>query len=163
MTTDNSRKISDCETEIQQIKNWINHNPLDSNVRFLTAYAVMKACGTIEIVLKSEIYEYLATRTKNETKTYLNNAIVEASFNPSTGKIQSLIEQFSSVMAQQFKNSINGSNEKVDLNALVHLRNDIAHGRTISISITTVERYFLSGKKILEYVDSMLFPPIISA
>ena len=51
------RLLQDCAIELNSIQQWIVNHNLDSNVRFLTSYSVIKACGTIEIVLKQIIYD----------------------------------------------------------------------------------------------------------
>ena len=54
------QELRDCEVEIMHIQQWIKKNVLDSNVRYLTSYAVIKACGTIEYVLKQMIFDRLS-------------------------------------------------------------------------------------------------------
>ena len=156
MNSDNERKIEDCNNELSSIKSWIDNNPLDSNVRFLVAYAVIKASGTIEIILKSIMYAFLADGCKDETQVYLERMIIDSSTNPSTGKIQTLLEQIDRDRKTKFESEITGKQTKADLNSLVKLRNDVAHGRDISASINTVKRYFESGLKMIYFVDSLL-------
>ena len=48
--------------------------------------------------------------------------------------------------------------EKVELNSLVQLRNDLAHGRSNNPSINTVIRYYKSGVKILDILYTVLYP-----
>lgn len=156
MNTDNTRIIDDCRDEIRKIEKWVNANPLDSNVKFLVAYAVVKSSGTIEIVFKRMITSFLANGSKRETQIYLEKNIIDSSANPSTGKIASFIDQFDSVRNDAFNSSLKNTQEKTDLNSLVQLRNDIAHGRNISISIQTVKRYFESGVSILNTLDALL-------
>lgn len=156
MTDENQRQLNDCATEISQIKAWINTNPLDSNVRYLTAYAVVKASGSIEIVLKSMIHLFLSDGAKKETQLFLTKQIVDSSSNPSTGKIESMLDQFDATTKELFKSQIHSTQDKADLNSLVTLRNDIAHGRTISASIGTIERYFESGRRVLDILDNLL-------
>lgn len=46
--------------------------------------------------------------------------------------------------------------QKKKLNSDDRKGNDIAHGRTISASIGTIEKYFASGLRILSILDSLL-------
>lgn len=157
MIADNIRQLDDCANEILQIKNWINRNQMDSNVRYLTAYAVVKASGTIELVMKSMVCDYLADQARTETQNFLTRNIIDASFNPSTSKIAWLIEQFDSSKVASFNTQVSGEqNIKSQLNSLVSLRNDIAHGRTITASISTIETYYGSGRRVLQILDSLL-------
>lgn len=156
MNTENIRIIEDCRDEIVKIQRWINANPLDSNVKFLVAYAVVKTSGTIEIVFKRLITSFLADGSKSETQRYLEKNIIDSSANPSTGKIESFIDQFDSERKIAFTNRFKDAQEKSDLNSLVQLRNDIAHGRNISTSIQMVNRYFESGIIILNALENLL-------
>ena len=82
--------------------------------------------------------------------------IIEASYNASTGNIQKVLEKFDSQRPQLFSKELKGSQEKEDLNSLINLRNDIAHGRNISVSINTVVRYFKAGEYIIHHLESIL-------
>lgn len=71
--------LDDCQLELDNINEWIRNNNLDTNVRYLTSYSVIKASGTIEYVFKQIVYDYLAYGTNNEAKNFLNKNILEAS------------------------------------------------------------------------------------
>lgn len=156
MIAENIRRLDDCKVELDNIRMWINSNPLHSNVRYLVSYAVVKASGTIEIVLKSMVYDYLAEGAKVPTQAYLTKMVVDSSCNPNTGNISKMLEQIDVAKKTSFENSIKGSTQKGDLNSLVNLRNDIAHGRVISVTIGTVIKYFESGRSILEKLEQIL-------
>ena len=113
--------LRDCEVELNSIQQWIDSNRLDSNVRFLTSYSVIKACGTVEYVFKQIIYDYLSSGANEEAKTYLNKSIIEASFNPSTGQMYRIIEKINSDWKVEFENLIKGSLQMGQLNSLVKL------------------------------------------
>ena len=51
---------------------WIAENKFHSNTRYLTAYAVVKASGTIEYVLKQMIFDRLSKGTSEETNNFLS-------------------------------------------------------------------------------------------
>lgn len=157
MRTEYERQLNDCSTEISNIKSWINANTLDSNIRYLVAYSVVKASGTIEIVFKQMMYDALSDGAKEEAQTFLEKSIIDSSCNPNTGNISKMLEKSDSSRKALFDNIVKGKQEKSDLNSLVNLRNDIAHGRTISTSINTIERYFQSGRWILQELENLLF------
>lgn len=142
--------LRDCEVELNSIQQWIDSNRLDSNVRFLTSYSVIKACGTVEYVFKQIIYDYLSSGANEEAKTYLNKSIIEASFNPSTGQMYRIIEKINSDWKVEFENLIKGSLQMGQLNSLVKLRNNFAHGSVITASINDVKSYYSAGIWILE-------------
>lgn len=156
MNGENIQALEDCQREILKIEDWINHHQLDSNIKFLVSYAVIKASGTIEAVLKSSLYEYLSKNAMEETKSFLQKNILEASFNPSTKQVSNIFDKLNSLWSQIFLEQTKFLQEKTDLNSLVSLRNDFSHGSSITTSIQTVKRYFFSGKRILEIIDDII-------
>ena len=150
MNGDYRQTLRDCEVELNSIQQWIHRNRLDSNVRFLTSYSVIKACGTVEYVFKQIVYDYLSSGANEEAKTYLNKSIIEASFNPSTGQMYRILEKINSDWRVGFENLIKGSSQMGQLNSLVKLRNSFAHGSAITASINDVKNYYNAGIWILE-------------
>ena len=73
--------ISNVNIELSGIKSWINKHSMDSNVRYLVSYAVIKTSGTIEVIFKNIIYDCLSIGTNINASEYLNNSIVESSCN----------------------------------------------------------------------------------
>lgn len=112
MNGDYSLILRDCRIELENIQRWITANPMDSNVRYLTSYAVIKASGTIENVLKRIIFDTLSDGAKDETKNFLTKSIMDASYNPSPGQIYKLLEKINTDWKQQFESFIHGSNQK---------------------------------------------------
>ena len=157
MNEDHKRCLKDCTDEIDKIKAWIDSNPLDSNVKFLVAYAVVKSSGTVEIVFKSLLHEFLSTGCKIETQTFIEKNVVDLSCNPTTGNMEKLLEQIDSDRKKDFIDKTKGLQQKADLNSLVKLRNDLAHGRDISQSINTIKRYYESGKQVISILDVVLY------
>ena len=150
MNGDYRQTLRDCEVELNSIQQWIHSNRLDSNVRFLTSYSVIKACGTVEYIFKQIVYDYLSSGANEEAKTYLNKSIIEASFNPSTGQMYRILEKINSDWRVGFENLIKGSSQMGQLNSLVKLRNSFAHGSAITASINDVKNYYNAGIWILE-------------
>ena len=150
MNGDYSLIFRDCRIELENIQIWITANPMDSNVRYLTSYAVIKASGTIENVLKRIIFDTLSDGAKDETKNFLTKSIMDASYNPSPGQIYKLLEKINTDWKQHFESFIQGSNQKGELKSLVELRNSFAHGSSITASIRDVVNYFNAGVWILE-------------
>lgn len=157
MNEEQKRLVDDCNNELTKIELWIKENPTHSNVAFLVSYAVIKTSGTIELIFKQIIYDYLSRGARNETQKYLSTMIIDSSCNPSTGAIEKMLESVDGNLKVQFHNALEDQ-EKTDLNALVTLRNDIAHGRTNNPTIGIVIRYFAAGEKVLNKLFSSLNP-----
>ena len=150
--------IDDTRQEISNIKDWINkgRNQLDSKSKYLIAYCVIKSSGTVEVIYKNIIFDYLIIGAQTETRVYLEKKILDSSSNPNTGNIGDLLQNVSSSWKDQFDQDIKEGNIKSDLNSLVQLRNDFAHGKNIHISIDTVLRYFESAEKVLYILDNIV-------
>lgn len=148
--------IADTQEELKSIRKWINAgNQFDSKTRYLVAYSVIKASGTVEVIFKNIIYNYLIIGANEKTKGYLEKAIIDSSCNPNTGNMSNMLQNISSEWKTSFDQQVKQSGEKDKLNSLVQLRNDFAHGDSISVSIDTVINYFDSGVIILNILDSV--------
>lgn len=157
MTNENVHRIEDCRNELNKIKKWADSNPLDSNVNYLTSYCIIRSCGTLEIVFKQIVYDYLSAGTIVDTQKYLEIEILDSSSNPKTGMMECYLDKIDSKKKEIFSDKIKSlGNAKSDLNSLVQLRNDFAHGKTSSTSITIIIREFESGIKILDELDNVL-------
>ena len=145
--------IADTRGELDSIHKWINDgNQFDSKTRYLISYAVVKASGTVEVIFKNMIYNFLIVGANEKAKGYLEKAIIDSSCNPNTGN---MLQNISSEWKTLFDQQVKQSGEKDKLNSLVQLRNDFAHGDSISVSIDTVIKYFDSAVKILNILDNV--------
>ena len=152
--------LDDCSAELASIRERVNKDQFDSMVKFLQRYAIIKACGTIERVIKSLIADYVEQHALPETQQYLETKVRESSTNPKTSLISALLGDFCSDWKSCFDDNISGHNqEKQSLNSLVQLRNDFAHGKSPNTSINTIIRYFDDAKNIVSIVDQILLTP----
>lgn len=148
--------ITNCKYELNNIKKWIDNNKLDSNVRFLVSYAVIKACGTTEVIFKGIIFDYLSQGVNNEAKEYFTRNILESSSNPKPSNIERLLKIINPSWQKSFSGKINKTNEEADLRSLVQLRNEFSHGNNITSSIEDIIRYFDGAEKILTELDMIV-------
>ncbi len=136
----------------------IDADCFDEMVVFLQRYAIIKACGTIEYVVKNFIADYVEQGSKDEISAYITKTVRESSSNPKTGAISELLGSFSSdVWRKRFDEEIKNMNaQKNSLNSLVQLRNDFAHGKSPNTSIATIIQYYTSSCSILVLVDKII-------
>lgn len=158
MNTEFITKLDDCAAELQKIKKRIDKDQFDDMVKFLQRYAIIKACGTIETVVKNMIADHVDAGTSQELQNYISGRVRESSTNPSTGNVSGLLGEFSpSAWKASFDEKVKQhANEKTSLNSLVQLRNDFAHGLSPNTTINTVIRYFDHARIILTLVDEAL-------
>ncbi|MGL5041825.1 MAG: HEPN domain-containing protein [Culicoidibacterales bacterium] len=155
MTGEISNAFNDVDNELENIRKHINKNRFEINTKYLISYAVIRACGTIEIVYKKLIHEFLTDGAKPETGQYLSKIIIDSSSNPKTGNIERMLSDIDHKLCEDFKTRFS-SGEKDGLNSLVQNRNNFAHGQTVTITIGTLIKYFASSKKILTHLKDTL-------
>ena len=148
--------LEDCTNEIDYIEAKIEEDKFNSIVPYLTKYALIRACGSIEIVYKEMIVQVLSDGAGDLTKKFIENCIRDSSSNPSTGQIERLLQSLNEDWKITFHDKLRGTEEKGALNSLVINRNAFAHGRTMTASIQEVKNYFTKSKVVLTWLDEIL-------
>ena len=156
MNDEINKIIDDCKSDLDKIEKWIQNNPLDTNTKYLVDYSIIRACGTIEVIFKRIVFDFLSKPAREETRYYLGKQIIESSCNPNTGNMLRMLEQIDTERRNKFDELIKGSNDKGSLTSLVNLRNTIAHGKTWNASINYVKKYFDAGLRILNNLESLM-------
>lgn len=149
------QQLDDAMQELKSIREWINKdkNKFDIKTKYLVSYAVVKASGSIEVVFKKMVFDFLSFNVRSETSQYLEKMILDSSCNPNTGN---MLQNISTEKRNIFDQRVKESEKKDKLNSLVQLRNDFAHGDNINISIDTVVAYFDAGNSILGILDEVI-------
>ena len=150
--------LENTKHELEEIKNWIDtgKNKFDSKTRYLIAYSVIKASGSVEVVFKQIIYDYLTKGVEEKTATYIEKMILDSSCNPNTGNMSNMLQNICPEWKKKFDEEVKSSGKKDKINSLVQLRNDFAHGDNITVSIDTVVAYYEAAKVILNILDSVV-------
>lgn len=158
MRVELTERLNNCDDELKRIKERIDKDKFDDMVKFLQRYAIIKACGTIESVVKNMIADYVDSGTIPEIQNYISVKVRDSSTNPSTGNISNLLGEFSSrVWKENFDNKVKEhGTEKISLNSLVQLRNDFAHGQSPNTTINTIIRYFNDSRVIITLIEETL-------
>ena len=153
--------IADCKIELNGIRGIINQtNPFDAIIPFLTNYAIIKACGTIEQSFKTIIADFCQTNQNPQVQNYIQNTFRESSQNPSYDNICKSLAAFDTNWKDSFKrrirNKANTFKLKTSLKALNEARNTFAHGNITSVSFTSVFGYFEDSLVIIETLDRVV-------
>ena len=156
---DVQRMLDECSSELLQVKTLIDSIGVASSIApYLTKYALIRACGSIEQAFKSIICDFCSRRSKKQVKRFLENRVRESSMNPSYSNICKLLKSFDEDWSDAFQSSVNSSTDKaawiMSLTSLVDARNDFAHGGNPSPSIGDVTSYFLHSRAVIELLDS---------
>lgn len=152
--------INDCLNELQGIESLINGlGHLSKPVPFLTKYAVIKSCGTIESAFKTIIADVHSNQSV-QIQNYIDKTIRESSMNPSQDNICSTLKRFDSNWNTQFKSQLNAHSNsqqlKDSLKSLNEARNTFAHGGNINQSFQTIKDYFTDSVEVIKIMDSVV-------
>jgi hypothetical protein len=151
--------LNDCFAELSHVRTLVDGLGIANNIAlYLTRYAIIRACGTIEQAFKSILCDYCLRRSKKQVKRFLDRRVRESSSNPSYSNICKLAFDFDVDWQAQFKTAINASPDKTvlmtSLTSLVDARNQFAHGGSPSASIADVLVYFGHSRTVIEVLDS---------
>lgn len=156
--------LDDCMADLSEVDKIIRDLRATSNaVPYLTRFAVIRACGAIELALKTIVADYCDRESKQQVRNYFSNRVRETALIPSYDNICKFLKLFDENWNDTFKNLIgerpNASNLRESLLALVTARNLFAHGGNPISSIGDILRYFKEAREIIEVVDSVVTDP----
>lgn len=83
---------------------------------------------------------------------------LDRSFNPSAANIETFLRRFSPGWADDLRVFLSDEERSSRLNALVGIRNDIAHGKNQGVSPTQVWDYFALVLEVSEWIADRLDP-----
>lgn len=152
--------LNDCSNELQKIQESISFvGQSHSIVPFLTNYAIIKCCGTIENAFKTIITDF-HNSLPQQAKNYIEETFYKSSMNPNKENIHKSLEKFDPSWNNSFKDKLNQDPNKSriesSLKSLNEARNEFAHGGRPSVSFQSVLLYFNDSKKIIEILDEVV-------
>ena len=153
--------LTQCRSELDHVEASIVTLGVMSPVApYLTKYAVVRACGAVEVSFKALVADFCSKRSKKQVKRYIGLKIVRSSTNPSHDKIVEMLSQFDDNWQKTFKANIGSDPNKAQLlsslQSLVDARNEFAHGGSPTLSINDVIKHFEHARKVLEHVDTVI-------
>lgn len=153
--------LSNCRLELDHVQSCITTLGITSPVApYLTKYAVIKACGIIEVSFKSLIADFCSKRSKRQVKRFINKRIVSGSANPSHDNITNFLDQFDEGWKKTYLTNIKADPDKShmlsSLSSLVAARNEFAHGGNPTISMSDVIHHFEYARKVVEHIDGVI-------
>lgn len=155
------QELQECERELLQVEALINGLGPTSNIcPYLTKYAIIRACGTIERAYKAVIADYCCYRSKPQVKCFIDRRVRQNSANPSYERILNILKDFDAQWKSQFQVLINGDPNKTalmtSLQSLVDARNDFAHGGDPGATIADTIQYFKDARSVIVHLDSII-------
>jgi hypothetical protein len=152
--------IDSCNDELSKIKNIIDSLGHTSNVvPYLTKYAIIKSCGTIELSFKTILSDYCSNNQSQQVKNYIDKTLRDSSMNPSYDNICNLLNNFDENWKANFKSKVgnlaNPEKIKASLQSLNVSRNNFAHGGNPTTSFQSVVEYFNDSIEIIKLLDTI--------
>jgi hypothetical protein len=117
-------------------------------------------CVLVSGYLEKAIYELLLEHARNNGAPSLQRFVdhrTKRFTNATSGKLADLLGDFHSEWSEQFEDYISGE-LKDGINAVVDLRNNIAHGGSVGVTYRTISNYYDRIKKVVEYLTDLLVP-----
>lgn len=153
--------LTQCQLELAHVQSCITTLGITSPVApYLTKYAVIKACGIVEVSFKTLIADFCSKRSKKQIKRFINNRIVRGAANPSHDNIIKFLDQFDENWKKSFQANLKADPDKThmlsSLDSLVAARNEFAHGGNPTISISDVIRHYDFARKVIEHIDGVV-------
>ncbi len=152
--------IAKCQEELKRIEHIIIGIGRTSHpVPFLTKYAIVKSCGTIEVCFKTILSDYKVGDQNDQVKNFIDAKFRNSSINPSKDNMHKSLKLFDDEWNIKFKEEIEkltNKNKILDsLKSLNEARNAFAHGGNPSSSFDNVVEYFNDSIKIIEIIDGI--------
>jgi hypothetical protein len=134
--------------------------PTSLVAQYLTRYALIKACGGIEVAYKAVVADYCSKRSKIQVKRYLDQKVRGSSSTPTYENMCRLLEDFDDGWNASFKEALKRTGDKEILvsacQSLVAARNDFAHGGSPTISLGDILTYFGRARRVVEELDAVI-------
>ena len=154
-------ELANCAQELAHIQGLVAAQSITSQlVPYLTKYAVVRACGAIEIAFKGVIADFCSYRGKAQVKHFINRRVRDGSANPSMHMIHKFLGDFDPNWTPAFKallqQEANRQQLQTSLQSLVDARNDFAHGGNPTVTIHDVVIYYQHSVRIIELLDTVV-------
>lgn len=153
--------LDECKGQLNDIETRINALPaLDKGRQYFTNYALIKACGTAELVYRSIVADYFAKLSDVRINTYLDKTIRKGSMSPTYEKMQELLKKFDEQWQKNFQHAVDQRADKEKLikatQSLVNNRHSFAHGNTPTATFLDIKQYYSDIVTLIGIFDSIV-------
>lgn len=158
---DAEENLKACSDDLKRIKTLIDDllGHTSPVVPYLTKYAIVKSCGSIEYSFKAIVADSLSDHNER-ISTYLDHTIRNSSMNPSKENIFNTLKKFDLDWLKQFKLDLNSHEHsdkiKTSLASLNTSRNSFAHGDNPSATFENISEYFYDSVEVIKLLDNIV-------
>lgn len=154
-----AQSIESCKQEMNKLKGLIEMVGVMSPIsNFLTKYAAIRCCGTLEQAFKCVIADFYE-KFSDELVNFISTHVRESSKNPSFANICNTLNAFDEEKCTDFKKRVskldNSKMLRESLESINKVRNSVAHGIQTPTSFGEIIEQFEKSLKIIECLDSV--------
>lgn len=154
MLTECSWQLTDIETKISETE------PFDKTRAYLTQYALIKACGTLEYVFRSIVADFFDKSNLTQIQTYLDKTVRSGSMSVKYKNMLELLEKFDKEWRNNFKDAVNGRDDGqriiASANSLVTNRHLFAHGKPPTATFNDIHQYYQDALNLIYELDEVV-------
>lgn len=156
-----SNMLAECTNELNDIQTRIDAlPPLDKGRQYLTHYALIKACGTVELVYRSIVADHFSQLSNNRIDTYLDSTIRQGSNSAKYENMKNLLNKFDHQWSSDFQATVqkanNGNRLIAASNSLVTNRHCFAHGKSPTATFLDIKQYYLDVVQLINILDTIV-------
>lgn len=161
MKTELQDLIDECTTELVNISATITElQPFDKLKSYLTKYALIKSCGTIEYVYRALVADYFDRSNLTQVPTYIDKTVRNGSMSATYDNMSGLLGKFDENWKRNFKNAVSQHPDSQRIiesaNSLVTNRHQFAHGKNTTATFNDIKQYYTDALELIRIMDSVV-------
>lgn len=120
-------------------------------------YLCILSSGHIENSIRYIYGTYAKNKSHQNIANYIQNNLRRFQ-NPNTEKIINITSAFNKDWGKNLEKYISDSDEmKSSINSIIGLRNLIAHGESVTVTYSSLEKYWKNTIKVLEFIEKQSY------
>ena len=127
-------------------------------VSHFTQYLCVRTSGYVESSIKIILHEYVKAHTSESYITDFVDSRLERNLSSRRSVFLALIGEFSGEWKDAIRDEIKGQELGKSLDDIVRIRNDIAHGKDVRLSLVDLKGYFEIAKRVVAIIDNQCLP-----
>lgn len=161
MKAELSNLLLECSQQLNDIDKKMSVLPVFDKTRtYLTQYALMKACGTLEYVYRSIVADFFDQSSLTQIHTYLDKTVRSGSMSATYDNMTKLLGKFDSDWRKNFKDAIQKRSDAQKIiasaNSLVTNRHLFAHGHVPTATFNDILQYYNDASILIYELDSVI-------
>ena len=115
-------------------------------------YLCIQVSGFLEVSIKTIYREYAKKTSALNIQNYVTKQLSNFQ-NPTSGKISDLVGSFNQEWKRELNDTIEGE-IKDSIDSIVNIRNKVAHGEDLGITLSTIKNYYKNAVKLIIFLEN---------